>query len=151
MLVQQRYENDPLNKFVNDFLMGKSNLTGIEIGSYRGESTEIFLKSNAFKKLYCIDPWLPGYDIKDAASSKEIVLAEKEFDERFKNNNIVVKIKQQSSDAFNLFKNESIDFIYIDGNHQYEFVKNDLINYFNKIKQGGIIDESHPVFLITFI
>ena len=57
MLIQQRCKNDPLNQLVNDFLVGKNNLIGIEIGSYRGESTEIFLKSNAFKKLYCIDPW----------------------------------------------------------------------------------------------
>lgn len=139
MLIQQRCENDPLNQFVNDFLVGKSNLIGIEIGSYRGESTEIFLKSNAFQKLYCIDPWEPGYDIKDLAASKEIILAEKEFDEKFKNNDIIIKIKQKSSNAFTLFENESIDFIYIDGNHQYEFVKNDLNNFFCKIKNNGII------------
>jgi len=140
MLVQQRHGiNDPLNLFVNDNLIGKNDLIGIEIGSYRGESTEIFLKSNAFKILYCIDPWEPGYDLKDSAASIEILDAEKEFDEKFKNNSIIKKIKQKSNDAMNLFEDNSIDFIYIDGCHQYEFVKNDLINYYQKIKQGGII------------
>lgn len=140
MLIQQRMvNNDPLNLLVQDFLIGKSDLIGIEIGSYRGESTEIFLKSNAFKTLYCIDPWEDGYDQNDLASSPEIVQAEKEFDEKFNNNQIIKKIKQKSCDAVTLFEDNSIDFIYIDGNHQYEFVKSDLENFVPKIKNGGFI------------
>ena len=65
--------------------------------------------------------------------------AEKEFYEKFNGNQIIKKIKQKSNDVVNLFEDNSIDFIYIDGCHQYEFVKNDLINYFPKIKQDGII------------
>ena len=139
MLIKQRYENDPLNLFVQDFLVGKQNLIGIEIGSYRGESAEIFLKSNAFKTLYCIDPWIPGYDSRDQTSSVEIIHAEEEFDKKFNNNQIIKKIKQKSSDAINLFEDNSIDFIYIDANHKYEFVKWDIENYVLKVKKGGII------------
>lgn len=141
MLIQMRGTNndDPLIELVKDHLIGKKDLIGIQIGSYRGESAEIFLSSNVFKKFYCIDPWEPGFDRYDAAASNDIILAEKEFDERFKNNNIIIKIKQKSSDVFNQFEDESIDFIYIDGCHQYDFVKNDLNNYFSKIKKGGII------------
>ena len=139
LITMRKQNNDGLNELVKDVLNDKKDLIGIEIGSYRGESTEIFLKSNAFKKLYCIDPWEPGYDPFDAAGSKEIVLAEKEFDEKFRDNNIIVKLKFKSSDIPDLFLNESIDFIYIDANHQYKFVKEDIINYLPKIKIGGII------------
>ena len=31
------------------------------------------------------------------------------------------------------------DFLYIDGNHRYEAVKSDLINYYPRVKKGGII------------
>jgi hypothetical protein len=129
-----------LEIFNKEWLIGKSNLIGIEIGSYAGESAEIFLKSNAFKVFYCIDPWEMHYDpTDDAGESEDLFIAEKLFDERFKDNPIVKKIKMKSSEAFNIFKDDSIDFIYIDGNHQYEFVKQDLINYVPKIKKGGII------------
>ena len=37
------------------------------------------------------------------------------------------------------FENESIDWIYIDGNHSYEFVKEDLNNWWPKIKPGGFM------------
>ena len=131
-------DSDPLNLLVNDYLIGKSNLIGIEIGSFAGESAEIFLKSNAFKILYCIDPWEPNFDPNDA-TSRLMSNIENIFDSKFKDNQIIKKIKQTSDNAINLFENESIDFIYIDGCHQYEYVKKDIENYFPKIKHGGII------------
>lgn len=43
MLIKQRLEvNDPLNILINELLIGKTNLIGIEIGIYRGESTKMF-------------------------------------------------------------------------------------------------------------
>jgi predicted O-methyltransferase YrrM len=38
-----------------------------------------------------------------------------------------------------LVKDQSIDFIYIDGNHQYSSVKEDILAWLPKIKNGGII------------
>ena len=38
-----------------------------------------------------------------------------------------------------MFEDNSIDFIYIDGNHQYDFVKKDLEDYVPKVKVGGVI------------
>ena len=139
MLYQQRQFNDPLHDLVQEHLIGKKDLIGIEIGSYRGESADIFLRSKSFKTFFCIDPWEEGYDKNDEAASSEIIYAEKEFDERFENNKVIQKIKMSSNEAVNMFEDESIDFIYIDGNHQYEYVKNDIINYYSKIKKGGII------------
>ena len=34
---------------------------------------------------------------------------------------------------------EDIDFIYIDGNHKYKYVLEDLTKWYNKLKTGGII------------
>ena len=138
-LYQNRFENDGLYDLIKENLEGKHNLIGIEIGSYRGESTDIFVKSRVFSKLYCIDPWEPFYDPDDVAATPEIALAEEEFNNRFNGSDTVIKVKKKSDDAVYLFADESIDFIYIDGNHMYEFVKRDLIHYVPKIKPGGII------------
>lgn len=35
--------------------------------------------------------------------------------------------------------NEKLDFVYIDGNHDYEFVKEDIRNYYPLVKDNGII------------
>ena len=43
-------------------------LTVVEIGSFAGESAEVFLRSGKVDKIYCVDPWSTGYDDKDQAS-----------------------------------------------------------------------------------
>lgn len=128
-----------LKDLVRDYLAGKSNLIGIEIGSYAGESAEIFLSSGAFKRLSCIDPWEMNYDPSDCTGDEGLLVAEQEFDKRFSGNPVVTKLKMKSSDAVSQFEDGTIDFIYIDGNHQYEFVKKDLELYVPKVKSCGII------------
>lgn len=149
-LIQQRYgDNDCLNVFINDWLKGKKDLVGVQIGSYRGESTELFIKSGVFKRLYCIDPWENEYDSKDISSNEQISLAEQDFDNKFKGNEIVKKIRMASQSAVSMFEDETIDFIYIDACHQYNSVKRDITNYYSKVKIGGIIaghDYGYPAY-----
>lgn len=104
-------------------------ITMIEVGTYAGESTEIFLKSGKIDKVYCIDLW----HIEDWAE------AEKPVDELVKKYPQIVKMKMSSENASREFENESVDFIYIDANHWYEPCKADIKNYLPKIKKGGII------------
>lgn len=47
-----------------------SGLTMVEIGSYAGESMEMFASSSKFKTVICVDPWENDYDINDTASTK---------------------------------------------------------------------------------
>ena len=145
-LYKMRNNNDGLCGLCSQFLLGKYNLTGIEIGSFAGESAQIFIKTNVFQKLYCIDPWKNGYDETDIASEQN-EQAQKIFNQKFKDEKRIIKIKDYSFNVIDKFSDESIDFIYIDGNHQYQFIKKDIQNYFNKIKKGGIIsghDYTHP-------
>jgi hypothetical protein len=51
-----------------------------------------------------------------------------------------VEIHRDASTACSSrFPDNYFDWIYIDGNHLYEFVKQDLESYFPKIKSGGIV------------
>lgn len=140
MFYKMRPGNDnPLTMLIAEYLAGKRNFIGIEIGSYAGESAELFVASGAFSTLYCIDPWEMGYDPNDTTAGDGLPIAESEFDKRFRNNPVVVKVKRYSSDAAQMFADGAIDFIYIDGDHRYEHVKEDLELYVPKIKPGGII------------
>lgn len=44
-----------------------------------------------------------------------------------------------SSEVVDMFEDGSIDFIFIDGNHSYEYVLEDLELYYPKVKNGGVI------------
>lgn len=107
-----------------------------EIGCYAGESTEMFISSGKVNRLYAIDPWQPGYDDKDCSSRTDFELVEALFDEKIKGRD-VVKLKMTMDEAFDLLP--ELDVIYIDGNHLYSFVLNDIQLSLKKIKKGGII------------
>jgi hypothetical protein len=115
-----------------------SDLTLVEVGSFEGESMEIFAKSGKFKKIYCVDPWQNGYDETDT-SNNMVENAEVSFDAKKTQYPFVTKIKLKSLDAVNLFDDDSIDMVYIDGDHRPESVKLDIINWVKKIKPDGYI------------
>ena len=50
----------------------------------------------------------------------------------------VVFIKSLSEEAVGKVP-ENVDFVYIDGNHRYEYVKKDIELYWPKIKIGGVL------------
>ena len=47
-------------------------------------------------------------------------------------------IREYSNDAISDIS-ENRDFVYIDGHHEYEFVKDDIANYYPLGKEGGIL------------
>lgn len=108
-----------------------------EIGSYMGESAEVFLNSGNIKMLFCIDPWVGGYDNSDGTSFTDMNKVEKLFDYNMSKYNNYVKIKQSSLEAVKMFPDHFFDLVYIDGNHQYEAVLQDLRIWIPKIKPGG--------------
>lgn len=48
-------------------------------------------------------------------------------------------IKSDSVEASFLYEDNSIDFLFVDGSHEYEDVKKDLIVWFPKVKKGGVM------------
>lgn len=123
------YQKEGLQDFINEVLADKKDLVGIELGSFAGDSTEMFLNSGSFKKLYCVDAWTEGI----------FAYLENIFDERFAGNKKIAKIKEYTINASKQFQLNSIDFIYIDASHDYNSVKNDILHYYPKMKSGAII------------
>ena len=107
-----------------------------EIGSYAGESTELFLSSGRVKQIFAIDPWRGGYDPEEAAEVSDFALVEAAFEERMKGKN-VVKLKMTMGEAFDLLP--ELDVVYIDGNHTYACILEDIRLSLQKVKSGGIV------------
>lgn len=118
--------------------IGREDVVMAEIGSYAGDSAEIF--ASYFKLVYCIDPWMNGYDSTDAASYQfPMEQVEKQFDLALANYRNVKKIKMKSEHAVKIFKDGDLDFVYIDALHTYEGVKRDIELWLPKIKKDGWI------------
>jgi predicted O-methyltransferase YrrM len=122
----------------------RSNLIGVEIGVAGGEHALSMLENLNIKKLYLVDP----YDLYDTyTEGKEIygisqsTLKESEKSAREKLKKYerqIVWIKKQSNKAI-LDINDNLDFVYIDGNHAYDFVLEDLRKYYSLIRPGGVL------------
>ena len=103
---------------------GMKNKIMIEIGCYQCESTEVFAQT--FDNIYAVDSWQNGYDPYDHSSYvTEMSLVEKAFDVRMSKYDGIIKIKDTSTNFLQKFDGV-VDFVYIDGNHQYEAIINDL-------------------------
>ena len=48
-------------------------------------------------------------------------------------------IKAMSMDAVRDVPKESLDFVYIDGNHMFDFVMQDIIEWSKRVRPGGIV------------
>jgi predicted O-methyltransferase YrrM len=127
------------------------NLSIVEIGSYCGASGEIIASSFPNSILNCVDPWEKYTEDNSTwdLNKQELELqeAEKIFESVMSKYSNIRKNKMSSYQYSLSVPTKSIDFIYIDGNHQYSSIKEDLTNWFPKIKTGGIIaghDFPHP-------
>jgi hypothetical protein len=129
---------------LQDFLssVAKDGFTVIEIGSWKGCSSYFLAHiMNHFKycKLYCIDTWKGN---EDTWQKEEI--AQHDIKEIFdlntaEFNHIIVPLRENSNAAHIEFKDESIDFMFMDGDHTHNGLYSDLTNYYPKLKTGGVI------------
>jgi hypothetical protein len=117
------------------------NGVGVELGSFKGEYAS-HLTKNWNGTLYMIDIWRPlsekEYD--DATNNKNYINAYSQAMDNIKGyEDKTFMLRMRGKDAVNLFADESLDFIYIDANHTYEAVIEDLTQWYPKIKPGGLI------------
>lgn len=112
----------------------------VEVGTHRGVYAARFLSRWKGSTLYCIDPWQSGYCEGDPASDgdreadyRQAVASVAPFGSR------CVIIRQESVTASRLFRDQQLDFVYIDGNHDPTYFREDLRVWWPKVRNGGIL------------
>jgi hypothetical protein len=112
---------------------------GAEIGVQRAEYSEVLLNLIPGLELFGIDAWIAyeGYH--------DILGGQREYDLNYQTAKQKTSlfdchlIKKWSMDAVKDFKAGSLDFVYIDGNHDFEHCTEDIAHWGKKVKIGGII------------
>jgi len=124
-------------------LLLSNNLTGygVELGSFEGQFAKNILSSWP-GNLYMIDVWrtLPSDEYDDISNQYDYLSV---IDTAIKNiqpyEDRAHIIRMKGKDAVNLFNDNMLDFVYIDANHTYEAVIDDINMWYPKVKSGGIV------------
>jgi Methyltransferase domain len=116
-------------------------LVGCEIGYGWGRNFESLLAELPIKTLFSVDPLKPysqGKDFYDYHGAHD-----KEFTERrrrLEGDSRTVFIEATSDEAFsNAQVPDNLDFIYIDGNHDFDHCTRDIQNSMQFVKHGGFV------------
>ena len=133
------YEN--FYSYVIDKLPNDSKM--VEIGSWMGKSISYFVMESLIKNkkidCTCVDIWEPYDEIKNHTVFETVGAFEQFLKNTKKIQNYITPIKGNSVEVSNKFKDKSFDFIFIDAAHDYDSVYKDLVSWYPKLKDGGII------------
>jgi len=122
-----------------------------EVGVYKGENANSILNELNVQKMYLIDPYLEWVDQEHLGGGKDQATMDKykamthkllkDYEDE------CVYLEKFSDVALNDIK-EGLDYVYLDGNHDYEYIKMELEQYWNKLRVGGIL-AGHDIHLAS--
>lgn len=119
---------------------------GCELGVWKGDFSAEILKITQPKELYLVDPWLfqpeyprSWYGGAAAQTQQDMDNIHQGVINRFAGRDNVHIIRKKTEQLADEISPSSLDWAYIDGNHQYEFVLQDLGMFDKLVKPGGII------------
>ena len=137
------WDPSAFSNIIEQNLNNKSDLNLVEIGVARGSTSKFTIEklSDKVSSYTGIDPYESNYDRKDGFSyyNQDLMdnlykfVIEKVNDPRFN------LIRKKSNLAHLDFEDNSIDAIYIDGDHRYKRVLEDIKNWKPKVKKGGLL------------
>lgn len=115
-----------------------------EVGVWEGNFSERILNECEPAALHLIDPWLyqPEFGNTGFGRKKNEDLMEEKYlsvVEKFKDDSRVTIHRAMSNEALAAMPDHSLDWIYLDGNHNEPFIGQDLEMSLRKVKLNGII------------
>jgi hypothetical protein len=111
---------------------------GVEVGVYRGRYSKMLCKGNPDLRLTCVDAWKAYSGYRDFTIQSELDAVYLEAQMKLAPYGCKF-VRAFSADAAKTFQDQSVSFVYIDGNHSYEGCSTDLFAWVPKIRRGGII------------
>lgn len=118
---------------------------GCEVGVEKGKNAQEMFECIPNLKLYAVDPYKQHPEYSPAAEiyvrhwdENYLAGVKAQAQKRMQNRNAII-IEKFSEDAAKDIPYNSLDFVYIDGDHSYDFVILDIILWGRKVRKGGIV------------
>jgi predicted O-methyltransferase YrrM len=136
-LANNWYSNIDINDFKN------KPINYLEIGCFYGANALSVAKSYGMhndSKIYCVDPWEDYVDYPEYKNQQNTIYESfiNNVEKSGVKNKIIVKRGYSNSEIIK-FEDNFFDIIYIDGNHEPEYVLEDAVLSFRKLKIDGIL------------
>ncbi len=114
-----------------------------EIGVNKGETSQFFRRLFPDAHLYLIDPWevYDDYLLSATPISRKKKYYEKAFEtvlENFEHDPHATILRMTSLEAL-AHTPDQLDLVFIDANHEYSYVKRDILAWLPKVRSGGIL------------
>lgn len=118
----------------------------VEVGCWKGRSAAFMAVEihNSGKTILfdCVDTWT-GSVTEDGHQSDQYVKSGTLYEKFLSNTDLVKHIitpkRGDSTEMASTYEDNSLDFVFIDGDHRYECVKADIEAWLPKMKNGGIL------------
>lgn len=107
---------------------------GAEVGVRQGHFSEIICKAMPGLSLSCVDIWGEYYHFDSEYGKENLALCKKRL-APYK----VEFINKPSVEAAMSMEDNALDFVYIDADHRFDYVMEDLIWWNRKVRPGGIV------------
>jgi hypothetical protein len=117
---------------------------GVEVGVFRGEYSNEILRTWRGSRLTSIDPW------REFAASEYVDMCNTtQTDQEINYQSTAATLskfaersrilRMTSLEAASQFEGESLDFVYLDAQHHYEAVRDDIRLWLPKVRRGGVL------------
>jgi predicted O-methyltransferase YrrM len=135
---------------VHKFAIENRKYNFVEIGCWKGMSSAFMAVeiANSFKNIdfYCVDTWKGSkehIDINSPHFEAQCLEENGIYDIFIENMQSVIDyikpIRLKSIDAAQQFEDGFFDFVFIDGSHEYEDIRDDINAWYPKVKSGGLL------------
>lgn len=116
---------------------------GVEVGVETGRFSDYLLKNSNLEILYSVDAWSTDLSATRSFRTKRWTTEVKDLYAEAKSRleplgSRSVMIKDLSENAVKQFTDGSLDFIYLDASHMFSGFAMDLINWYPKLRYGGL-------------
>jgi predicted O-methyltransferase YrrM len=111
---------------------------GAEIGVAEGDYSEILCQKIPNLELLCVDPWGVYPDNPRGHAPDRQIRAKAHVTDRLKNYKATLW-QGYSMDAAREVPFGSLDFVYIDGNHSFDYALPDIVEWSKRVRSGGIV------------
>jgi len=112
--------------------------TGVEVGVQEGAYSEVLCARNPGLHLYCVDAWLAYDGYLEYVNQAKLDGFYETTRRRLRPYGCTF-LRMFSTTAAKDFADDSLDFVYLDGAHDFQHIAEDLVAWIPKVRLGGII------------